>query len=66
MAVAFAGYYPSVDGDFIVALDRREMLKLGVLGTVAMALPAERVARARKASNRIAASKLPKPFTTRF
>jgi FtsP/CotA-like multicopper oxidase with cupredoxin domain len=42
------------------------MLKLGVLGTAAVALPLERVARAGQATIRMAASKLPKPFTTKF
>jgi FtsP/CotA-like multicopper oxidase with cupredoxin domain len=46
-------------------LSRRDMLKLGALGTAAAALPFERIATARSAS-RIAASKLPKPFTVPF
>ena len=48
-------------------LRRRELLKLGLFGSAALMLPAERVARTRLAiSNRIAASRLPKPFTVPF
>src|SRR4051794_22269405 len=48
-------------------LDRRDLLKLGVFGSAALALPAERLARAQVAlSNRIAQSALPAPFTIPF
>jgi spore coat protein A len=47
-------------------LNRRDMLKLGVLGTAATALPFERLATASGGVSRIAASKLPKPFTVPF
>jgi spore coat protein A len=48
-------------------MDRRELMKLGLFGSAALALPAERVARAQVAlSNRIAASALPQPFTIPF
>ena len=48
-------------------LDRRDLLKLGVFGTAALALPAERLARTQIAlSNRIAQSALPQPFTIPF
>ncbi len=48
-------------------LDRRELLKIGVFGTAALALPAERLARTQVAlSNRIAQSALPQPFTIPF
>jgi FtsP/CotA-like multicopper oxidase with cupredoxin domain len=42
------------------------MLKFGMLGTAALALPLERLVSAKTASDRIAASKFPKPFTTPF
>jgi FtsP/CotA-like multicopper oxidase with cupredoxin domain len=49
------------------ALDRRELLKLGVFSSAALALPAERLARTQVAlSNRIAESALPPPFTIPF
>ena len=45
-------------------LRRRELLKLGVFGSAALLLPAERVARTELAlKNRIATSRLPAPFT---
>src|SRR6476659_5376667 len=45
-------------------LRRRELLKLGVFGSAALLLPAERVARTELAlKNRIAASRLPAPFS---
>jgi spore coat protein A, manganese oxidase len=48
-------------------LSRRELLKLGLFGSAALMLPAERVARTELAiSNRIPASRLPKPFTVPF
>jgi spore coat protein A len=48
-------------------LRRRELLKLGLFGSAALILPAERVARTKLAiGNRIAASRLPKPFTVPF
>src|SRR4051794_23534570 len=42
------------------------MLKLGVLGTAAAAVPFERVATAKSGVSRIAESKLPKSFTVPF
>jgi spore coat protein A, manganese oxidase len=48
-------------------LNRRDLLKLGVFGSAALMLPAERVARTRLAiANRIPASRLPRPFTVPF
>jgi spore coat protein A, manganese oxidase len=48
-------------------LSRRDMLKLGLFGSAALMLPAERIARAKLAlGNRIPASQLPKPFTLPF
>src|SRR3954466_7336655 len=48
-------------------LRRRELLKLGLFGSAALMLPAERLARTKLAvSDRIAASRLPKPFTIPF
>jgi spore coat protein A, manganese oxidase len=48
-------------------LRRRELLKLGLFGSAALLLPAERVARTKLAiRNRIPASRLPKPFTVPF
>jgi FtsP/CotA-like multicopper oxidase with cupredoxin domain len=40
------------------------MLKFGVLGTAALALPRKRVVSAKTASDRIAVTTFPKPFTT--
>src|SRR5215210_2517843 len=51
----------------MMELRRRELLKLGLFGSAALMLPAERVARTRLAiANRIPASRLPKPFTVPF
>jgi FtsP/CotA-like multicopper oxidase with cupredoxin domain len=48
-------------------LDRRDLLKLGVFSSAALALPAERLARTQVAlNNRIAQSALPAPFTIPF
>jgi FtsP/CotA-like multicopper oxidase with cupredoxin domain len=48
-------------------MDRRELMKLGLFSTAALALPIERVARTQVAlSNRIAQSALPQPFTIPF
>jgi spore coat protein A len=48
-------------------LSRRDMLKLGLFSSAALMLPAERIARTKSAfGDRIAASKLPKPFTVGF
>src|SRR5262245_47929417 len=45
-------------------LSRRELMKLGVFGSAALLLPAERVARTELAiKNRLAASRLPAPFS---
>ncbi|HUR85545.1 MAG TPA: multicopper oxidase domain-containing protein, partial [Solirubrobacteraceae bacterium] len=50
-----------------VRLDRRELMKLGLFGSAALALPLERVARTQVAlTNRIAQSQLPQPFTIPF
>jgi spore coat protein A len=46
-------------------LNRRDLVKLSVLGAAALALPLERVVRA-KSISRIAASKLPRPFSVPF
>jgi len=46
---------------------RRDLLKLGAFGSAAILLPAERVARTELAiANRVAQSRLPKPFTVPF
>jgi len=47
------------------AVSRRDLLKLSLLGAAAVALPFERVVRARSVSQ-IAASRLPKPYTLPF
>ena len=48
-------------------LRRRELLKVGIFGSAAVLLPAERVARTKLAqANRIAESRLPQPFTVPF
>lgn len=47
-------------------LSRRDVMKFGVLASAALALPLERVARAKTASDRVAVSKFPKPFTVPF
>ena len=50
-----------------MTLSRRDMLKMGLLGGAAIALPLERTVRADTGIvNRIAASKLPAPFTIPF
>ncbi len=46
-------------------LPRRDLIKLSVLGAAAVALPLERTVRA-KSISRIAASRLPRPFTVPF
>lgn len=46
-------------------LSRRDLLKVSLLGTAAMALPFERTVRAKSAS-RIASSRLPRPYTVPF
>ncbi|MFJ2442710.1 multicopper oxidase family protein [Streptomyces sp. NPDC087658] len=48
------------------ALSRRDLVKYGVLASAALAVPLERVVRAKNASDRIAVSKFPKPFTVPF
>jgi spore coat protein A len=48
-------------------LKRRDLLKLGLFGSAALLLPAERLARTQLAlKNRIPASRLPDPFTVPF
>ncbi len=48
-------------------MNRRELMKLGLFSSAALALPVERVARTQVAlSNRIATSELPQPFTIPF
>jgi spore coat protein A, manganese oxidase len=48
-------------------LRRRDLLKLGLFSSAALMLPAERIARTKDAfGDRIATSKLPKPFTIGF
>jgi FtsP/CotA-like multicopper oxidase with cupredoxin domain len=48
-------------------LSRRDLLKLGVFGSAALLLPAERIARTQLAiADRIPASRLPQPFTVPF
>ncbi len=47
-------------------LTRREMLKLSLLGSAALFLPLERVARTRSASDRLPESMLPTPFEVSF
>ena len=46
-------------------VSRRDVLKFSALGAAAVALPLERVVRAKSVS-RLAASKLPKPYTRNF
>src|SRR4051812_10216192 len=56
-----------VEGGEAVGLRRRELLKIGLFGAAALMLPAERSARTELALNdRIAASRLPRPFTVPF
>jgi FtsP/CotA-like multicopper oxidase with cupredoxin domain len=46
-------------------LSRRDMLKMGLFGSAALMLPAERIARTQLAiANRMPQSQLPEPFTT--
>ena len=48
-------------------LSRRDLLKLGLFGSAALLLPAERAARTALAeANRIPESRLPAPFTAPF
>jgi spore coat protein A, manganese oxidase len=48
-------------------ISRRDLLKLGLFGSAALMLPAERIARTELAvANRIPQSQLPKPFTVPF
>src|SRR5687767_14145226 len=48
-------------------LSRRDLMKVGVFGSAALALPLERVARTQLAiDNRIPASELPAPFSVPF
>src|SRR3954452_5990653 len=48
-------------------LSRRDVLKLGVLGSAALVLPMERVARTKLAeAGRLSPSQLPKPFVRDF
>jgi spore coat protein A, manganese oxidase len=49
-----------------VTLSRRDLLKMSVLGAAAVALPLERSASAGTSQSRMAASKLPKPFSVPF
>lgn len=50
-----------------MSLSRRDLMKLGVVGGAALALPLERTVRAGSVSQtRIASSRLPKPFTLPF
>ena len=48
-------------------LSRRDVLKLGVLGSAALVLPMERVARTKLAqAGRLSPSQLPQPFVRDF
>ena len=50
-----------------MALNRRDLLKLGLFGSAALMLPAERIARTQLSlTNRIPQSQLPAPFTVPF
>src|SRR6476619_3465342 len=50
-----------------MSLSRRDLMKLGVVGGAALALPLERTVNARSsAQGRLASSRLPKPFTLPF
>src|SRR3712207_4276589 len=50
-----------------MSMNRRDLLKLGLFSSAALALPAERVARTQLAvDNRLAQSALPQPFTVPF
>src|SRR3954447_17144429 len=58
-------YGPREHGD--VDISRRDLLKLGLFGSAALMLPAERAARTALAhAGRIPASRLPRPFTVPF
>ena len=48
-----------------LSVSRRDVLKVSALGAAALALPFERVARAKTAS-KIAESKIPRPYTLPF
>jgi FtsP/CotA-like multicopper oxidase with cupredoxin domain len=50
----------------VASLNRRDVLKVGLFAGAAVALPLERVAIAKSTIDRIAASKLPRPFTVPF
>ena len=47
-------------------LTRREMLKMSLLGSAALLLPLERVARTRSVADRLPESMLPTPFEVPF
>src|SRR5690349_23675072 len=50
-----------------MSLSRRDLMKLGVVGGAALALPLERTVSARSsAQGRLASSRLPRPFTLQF
>ncbi len=49
-----------------MTLTRREMLKLGLAGSAAIALPVRRMVRADDGPGRISESRLPEPFTVPF
>src|SRR3954454_19610500 len=52
------------DSKGIMELSRRDLLKVGLFGSAALMLPAERIARTQLAiANRMPQSKLPEPFT---
>src|SRR5437763_9605060 len=54
-------------GGVPMQLSRRDVLKLGLFGSAALLLPAERAARtALSQANRIAESRLPAPFSVPF
>jgi spore coat protein A, manganese oxidase len=48
-----------------LSVSRRDVLKVSALGAAALALPFERVARAKTAS-KIAENKIPRPYTLPF
>ena len=51
----------------IMELSRRDLMKYGVLGSAALLLPIERVARTQlRVNDRMPASGLPKPYTLPF
>ncbi len=49
-----------------MGLTRREVLKLGMVGSAALALPIQRVVSAASGPSRLAESRLPRPFTVPF